>query len=60
MVVRKGRLGEPEVDFTPVSGAEAISLLTRLSIESFSLAGLEQRAYSRKDIPVCFIPRTHP
>jgi hypothetical protein len=39
MIIRKGQLGRPEVDFSPVSGAAAISLLTQLTRESFSLAG---------------------
>jgi hypothetical protein len=32
MVLRKARLGDPEFDFTPVSGADALSLTTRLTI----------------------------
>ncbi|MEB2312366.1 MAG: hypothetical protein OZ921_00560 [Sorangiineae bacterium] len=58
MVVRKGRLGEAELDFTPVTGAQAISLLTRLCIESFSLAGQEPKAYARESIPVRFVRRS--
>jgi hypothetical protein len=56
MVLRKGRLGEPEVDLTPIRGAEAISLATRLTIESFSLAGIESNSSDR--LRVRFIPRT--
>ena len=56
--MHKGRLGEPEVDFSPVRGAEALSLLTRLTIESFSLAGHDLREYPRENIPVRFVPRT--
>jgi hypothetical protein len=58
MVIHKARLGEPELDFTPVRGAAAISLTTRLTIESFSLAGLANAPYSRASLPVRFVPRT--
>ena len=58
MVLRKGKLGQPEVDFTPVRGAAAISLATRLTIESFSLASLDLARRSRADGPVRFVPRT--
>jgi hypothetical protein len=58
MVMRKGRLGQGEVDFTPVRGPEAVSLATRLTIESFSLAGLESTESSRDRIQVCFVPRS--
>ena len=40
MVMHQARLGEPELDFTPLRGAAAISLTTRLTIESSSLAGM--------------------
>src|SRR3954453_11912437 len=33
MVIPKARLGQPELDFTPVTGAAAISLATQLTIE---------------------------
>ena len=39
MEIHKGRLGDPEVDFSPVSGADGISLLTRLSRSAWSLSG---------------------
>jgi hypothetical protein len=58
MVLRKGKLGEAELDFTPVRGAAAISLATRLTIESFSMAQLESVRYSRSDMPVRFVSRT--
>lgn len=58
MVLRKGRLGEPEVDFTPVRGAAAISLATRLTIESFGLAGRDLAGGSRAEGPIRFVPRT--
>lgn len=58
MVLRKGKLGETELDFTPVKGAAAISLATRLTIESFSMARLPSVRYSRDDMPVRFLSRT--
>ncbi len=58
MVIRKGRLGQPEVDFTPVRGVDAISLATRLTVESFSLAGIGSVAGSRDRLRVRFVPRT--
>lgn len=57
MVIRKGTLGEPEVDFSPTRGAEAISLATRLSVQCFSLAGLGVAEYARASVPVRFVPR---
>lgn len=58
MVLRKGRLGEPEKDFTPVCGEEAISLATRLTIESFSLARIHSPVSARAEMPVRFVPRS--
>jgi len=58
MVLRKGKLGETELDFTPVRGAAAISLATRLTIESFSMARLDSVRSSRDDMPVRFLSRT--
>ena len=58
MVARKGRLGQPELDFTPVRGVEAVSLATRLTVESFSLAGISSAAGSRDRVQVRFVPRT--
>lgn len=58
MVIHKARLGQHEMDFTPVRGAAAISLATQLTIESFSLARLENARHSRDSIAVRFVPRT--
>jgi hypothetical protein len=60
MVIRKARLGHPELDFTPVKGVAAVSLATRLTIESFSLAGMANVRSSRSDVPVRFVPRSRP
>ena len=58
MVLHKTQLGRGEVDFTPVRGAAAISLATRLMAESFSFARLEPAVHSRQGIAVRFVPRT--
>jgi hypothetical protein len=58
MVIHKARLGQPEFDFTPVRGGAAISLATRLTIESFALAGMADAGYSRGSVPVRFVSRT--
>jgi len=60
MVLHKARLGEPEFDLTPVRGAAAISLTTRLTIESFSLAGTAGVRLARDSVPLRFVPRTRP
>jgi hypothetical protein len=58
MAIHKARRGEAEVDFSPVCGGEAISLATRLSIESFSLNRQEGPSYARQNIPVRFVRRS--
>ena len=58
MVLHKTQLGGREVDFTPVRGAAAISLTTRLTVESFSLARVELAGTSRQSVLVRFVPRT--
>lgn len=57
-LIRKGTLGAPEADFDPVTGPAAISLLTRLSDESWSLTGQPWPSYSRQEIPCRFVPRS--
>lgn len=57
MTLHKGQVGDPEVDFSPVSGAEALSLVHRLTLTSFSLAGLARPTYTRAQIPCRFVPR---
>ena len=53
--MHKARLTERELDLSPVSGAEAISLLTRLSRESHQLAQHAEPAYTRDQIPCRFV-----
>ena len=57
MTLRKTRVGEPEVDFSPTFGAEAISLVYRLTRTSYGLAGLPRPEYTRETIPCRFVPR---
>lgn len=46
-----------ETDLSPVAGAEAISLVTRLTRESWSLTGRPEPEYVRSAIPCRFVPR---
>ena len=55
IVLRKTSLSD-DVDQEPVRGEEALSLVTRLTRESWSLAGLEEPAYSRRQIPCRTVP----
>jgi len=55
ITLRKGRLGEPEADLDPVFGAEAISLVSRLTRSSYSLAGSPTPTYTRATIPFRFV-----
>jgi hypothetical protein len=57
MILRKSRLGASELDLSPISGAEALSLVFRLTKLSYSLAGHTAPSYSRTDIPCRFVPR---
>lgn len=57
MTLRKSRLGEPEVDLSPIFGADGISLVYRLTQTSYGLAGSTHPAYSREQIPCRFVPR---
>ena len=45
MTLRKAHLGEPEADFDPVFGAEAIYLVSRLTRSSYSLAASPTPTY---------------
>jgi hypothetical protein len=56
MTLRKARLGEPEADLDPVFGADAISLVTRLTRSGYSLAGRPMPTYTRAAIPCRFLP----
>jgi hypothetical protein len=56
-MLRKSRLGPTEEDLSPVRGAEAVSLVYRLSREAWSRAGLEEPTYTRRETPWRFVPR---
>lgn len=55
-VLQRAPLGEVEPDLDPISGAEAISLVTQLTRESWSLSGRPWPQYSRADTPYRFVP----
>ncbi len=55
MTLRKGRVGEPEVDLNPVFGAEAISLVQRLTRASYALGNVSSPGYTRATIPCRFV-----
>lgn len=55
-VLRKSRLGPFEADLSPVSGAEALSLVHRFTVESWALSRREQPTYTRDQIPWRFVP----
>jgi hypothetical protein len=57
MTLRKAHLGDTEVDPTPVSGAEAVSLVHRLTRMSYSLAGDALPVCARAQIPCRFVRR---
>lgn len=59
MSLRKTHLGEREVDFSPVFGAEAVSLVHRLTRMSYSLAGHPMSKSSRAEMPCRFVRRQH-
>jgi hypothetical protein len=47
---------DDEVDPHPIYGDEAVSLLTRLTREGWSLAGRDQPTYARHEIPCRCVP----
>lgn len=54
-VLHKGTLQAREHDLDPLSGPSALSLVARLTDESWSLAGLPWPSYSRREIPCRFV-----
>lgn len=60
ITLRKSRLQPVEADLSPVRGAEAISLVTRLTRESWALAGLPEPTYARAETPIRLVPRSRP
>jgi hypothetical protein len=57
MTLRKTHLGADEGDLSPTFGAEAVSLVARLTRTSYSLAGLPRPTYTRATMPCEFVPR---
>ncbi len=55
MRIVKGRLGDPEHDLSPVRGEEALSLVTKLTRESWAEAGAELPRYSRAETAYRFV-----
>lgn len=55
MVLRKTRVQAVDYDFSPVHGAEALSLASRLTIESWALSGRSIPAYGRAETPYRFV-----
>ncbi len=58
--LRKTRLQAAEDDPGSVHGSEALSLVTRLTVESWSLSGREFPDYERAVIPCRFVPSRVP
>lgn len=57
MTLHRTRLQPHEADFSPVAGEDALSLVTRLTEEGWTAAGLPEPSYSRSEIPVRFVRR---
>lgn len=57
VILNRTKLGGIEADPVPVSGADAVSLVDRLTRESWTAAGLGFPQYSREQTPVSFSPR---
>ena len=57
IVLHRTTLHEGEKDLDPVSGEEAISLLTTLSRQSWSMSGRPLPSYTRSEIPIAFVRR---
>lgn len=60
MVLSKTRLEDAELDLNPIVGGAAITLVTQLSRESWSLAGFDYPTYERRDVSIRFVPRLPP
>ena len=55
--LRRTSLHAPDDGSDAVRGEEALSLVTQLTREGWSLAGLPFPDYDRSSIPVRFVPR---
>lgn len=54
--LRRGRLQSDEPDLSPLRGPEALTLVTQLTRESWSLSGLGVPTYTRDAVPCRFVP----
>jgi hypothetical protein len=54
--LRKTQLRPIEDDLSPVRGAAALSLVHRLTKESWSMSGRDEPVYTRDQIPCRFVP----
>lgn len=54
--LRKTVLLPVESDLSPIEGPEAVSLVARLTRESWSLSGSTAPTYTRQQIPCKFVP----
>lgn len=54
-VLRKTRLQAVEHDLSPIHGAEALSLASRLTLESWALSGRSTPTYGRAETPYRFV-----
>jgi hypothetical protein len=57
LTLRKSRLQAREHDLDPLQGADAVSLVHRLTLEAWSLAGKELPCYTRRETRWRFVPR---
>lgn len=55
-ILRRGTLQADEPDLSPVSGPLALTLVTRLTLESWSLSGRAVPTYGRDTVPYRFVP----
>lgn len=58
--LRRGTLRAQEPDLSPVSGPMALTLVTRLTLESWALSGLPLPTYTRDATPYRFVPGREP
>jgi hypothetical protein len=56
IVLNRTRLKRAESDLTPLSGLAAIALVQQLTRETWAIARKPIPTYSRKEIPVRFVP----
>ena len=59
-ILRRGSLHGDEPDLSPVSGPMALTLVTRLTLESWALSGLPLPTHAREATPYRFVPGREP